>query len=84
MLYEVITQQRRLLAARVATGLLRRVGAADPVPDVELPVITSYSIHYTKLYDPFERLDVHERPIATAIRRDEAEALVVVPSYNFV
>jgi hypothetical protein len=28
---------------------------------------------------PFERLDVHEGAIATAVRRDEAEAFCVAP-----
>ena len=65
MLYEVITfvrpfdlvQANRFVKSRAEDCLLKRqhllLTGRGSLGNGELPVITSYSIHYTKLYDPF-------------------------------
>ena len=53
MLYEVITntQPAIYLASAVIYEIIKRQGFKDPDYFIGHSVITSYSIHYTKLYE---------------------------------
>ena len=57
MLYEVITIKLSEPTGGETGRKIRQILALDEMPDNEeiLRVITSYSIHYTKLYDGFPR-----------------------------